>query len=127
LVYREKKGHCPNFFSKLHPKLICKIDSRSDLTNLGEAGRGRGDLANEAPGAAAKLVQLDDLDPDSSEDATNATKIFVSGVNVTRTGGSGGKVVAFCPARCQCDITHNNQLQVCTILKSDGDRHCACQ
>jgi hypothetical protein len=34
----------------------------------------------------------------------------IEGVNVTRTGG--GKVVAFCPARCHCDITQNNQLQV---------------
>jgi hypothetical protein len=92
---------------------------KSDISTLG-GSRGRhshhhsNDGSNETLGDAAKLVQLEDRETDiSSEDISNlnVSKSYVGGVNVTRTGG-GGKVVSFCPARCHCDITTNNQLQV---------------
>ena len=92
---------------------------KSDVSSLG-GSRGRhnhhlsNDLSNETLSDPAKLVQLEDRESDiSSEDISNynVSKSFVGGVNVTRTGG-GGRVVSFCPARCHCDITTNNQLQV---------------
>lgn len=91
---------------------------RSDISNLGSAGHlTQGDISNETPGDAAKLVQIEDSESsdisvdDFSSSSSNVNKSYsVGGVNVTRIGG--GRVVAFCPSRCACDISATNQLQV---------------
>ena len=90
---------------------------RSDISNL-SGHLTQGDISNETPGAAAKLVQVEDgessdISVDDFSSSSNVNKSHVGGVggvNVTRVGG--GKIVAFCPARCGCDISANNQLQV---------------
>ena len=90
---------------------------RSDASTFGSRHFVTNDVSNETVGAAAKLVQIDDdNESDDNDDvdgidgrSSNVTKSFVTGVNVTRTGG--GKVISFCPARCHCDISTNNQLQ----------------
>ncbi len=57
---------------------------------------------------AARLVQTKDFD---SLAGTNDTLSGMGNLNLT----AGGKIVNFCPARCQCDITPSNQLRVvCT-------------
>jgi hypothetical protein len=63
---------------------------RSDVSNFG-GQRGAplsADGSNETLGAAAKLVQIDDGDPDILTDDvssnSNVTKNYVAGVNVTR-------------------------------------------